>query len=37
VKIIVFFVAASLFAIAALANTGSPYAGEETREIKDLR
>lgn len=35
-KIIVFFVAASLFAIAALANTGSPYAGEETREIKSL-
>lgn len=35
-KNVVFFVAASLFAIAALANSGSPYAGEETREIKTL-
>jgi Spy/CpxP family protein refolding chaperone len=36
VKIFPFFVVVSLLAIVALANAGSPYAGEETREIKTL-
>ena len=35
-KNFLFFVAVCLLAFVALANAGSPYAGEETREIKTL-